>query len=114
MGIRSKMWLLVAVSLVLTAVATLWLRIYAMRRELVDRSMRSAHEVAEELVDSLERLEANAADADLALLINNTIDRHANIQRLQLLVDRETPSSPSFRIVAPRGEQLQITRVAPL
>jgi two-component system, NtrC family, sensor kinase len=114
MGIRTKVWLLVALSLLGTAVATLWLRIYAMRRDLVLQSQQSARAVAEELVESFERLEANADDADLALIINNAIYRHSHIQRLQLLVHRETTSSPSYRILAPRGEQVQISPVPPL
>src|SRR2546423_9659441 len=104
MGIRTKVWLLVAISVALTAGATWWVRIYAMRRELLKQSEQSAREVATELVHTLERLSPDAEDRDLAITLNSFLSRHARIQRLQLLVDRETATNPSFRIVAPRGE----------
>src|SRR3954452_3694065 len=112
MRIRTKVWVLVTFSVVLTAGATLWARIYAMRRELTRQSEQSAREVANELVQALERLGPEAEDRDLALMVNMYLYRHARIQRLQLLVDREASSSPSFNIVAPRGEQVQINRLA--
>jgi signal transduction histidine kinase len=110
MRIRTKVWLLVAVSVAVTAGLTLWAHIYLMRRELLHRSEQAARDVAAELVASLERLSPDAEDRDLAMVLNNMINRHTSIQRLQLRVDRDTSSSPSFRIVAPRGEQMQINR----
>src|SRR6185295_17830780 len=53
-------------------------------------------------------------DRDLALTVQTYLYRFPQIQRVQLLVDRETSASPSFRIVAPRGEQVQINRTPTL
>lgn len=110
MRIRTKVWLLVAASVAITAGATFLLRIYAMRTELKAQAQTSAEEIAHDVQQALERFEADAEDRDLALVLTNYMQRHPRIQRLQLLVDREA-ASPSFRIVAPRGEAPEITRL---
>ena len=110
MRIRTKVWLLVALSVVLTAGVTMGVRVYFMRRELLAQSEELGRAVANELVFALEHLGPDVEDRDLALTVQTYLYRFSQIQRLQLLVDRETSASPSFRIVAPRGEQLQINR----
>ncbi len=115
MTIRSKVWVLVAVSAAVTAAATLWVRIYAMRRELTRQAQASADETADDIKQSLERLEPEAEERDYAISLASYINRHPRIQRLQLVVEHDTPSSPpsspSVRIVAPRGESPEITRL---
>jgi two-component system NtrC family sensor kinase len=114
MRIRTKVWLLVAVSVVLTAGVTMGVRIFVMRRALLEQSQGLGRAVANELVSALEHLGPDVEDRDLALTVQTYLYRFPQIQRLQLLVDRETSASPSFRIVAPRGEQLQINRTPTL
>jgi len=109
--IRAKVWVLVAVSAAATAGATLWLRIYAMRRELTRQAQASAEEIAEDIKQNLERFEGEAEERDYAIALSNYINRHPRIQRLQLVVEHEAPSTPSVRIVAPRGEATEITRL---
>jgi signal transduction histidine kinase len=114
MRIRTKVWLLVALSVVLTAGVTMWVRVYFMREALLGESEKLGRSVANELVSALEHLGPDVEDRDLALMVQTYLYRFPQIQRLQLMVDRETSASPSFRIVAPRGEQLQINRSPPL
>jgi two-component system NtrC family sensor kinase len=115
MTIRSKVWLLVAISAAVTAVATLWVRIYAMRSELTRQAQASADEIADDIKQNLERFEPDAEERDYAIALSSYINRHPRIQRLQLVVEPDTtslpPDSPSVRIVAPRGESLEITRL---
>jgi two-component system, NtrC family, sensor kinase len=105
--IRTKVWLLVAVSVIVTAGATFWLRIYAMRRELIRQALASADEIADDIRQTLERFDADAEDRDLAIALSNYINRHPRIQRLQLVIERESAT----RIFAQRGEATEITRL---
>src|SRR6266496_1063652 len=100
MRIRTKVWLLVVGTVVLTACATLWLLHYRMRSELTEQSAKLGRDVANELVLSLQRLNADADDRDLAINMYEFLDRHSRIQHLQLLVDRE---ARPFRIDVPKG-----------
>src|SRR5256885_1429532 len=100
MRIRTKVWLLVVGTVVLSAGATLWLLHYRMRQELTEQSARLGQDVANELVLSLQRLSADADDHDLAITVYEFLDRHQRIQHLRLLVDRE---ARPFRIDAPKG-----------
>jgi two-component system NtrC family sensor kinase len=109
--IRTKVWILVAVTAAATAGATLWVRIYAMRSELTRQAQGSAEEIADDIKQNLERLEPEAEERDYAIALSNYINRHPRIQRLQLVVEHDAPSSPSVRIVAPRGEATEITRL---
>jgi Signal transduction histidine kinase len=113
--IRAKVWILVAASAAVTAGATLWVRIYAMRSELTRQAQSSADEIADDIKQSLERFEPEAEERDYAIALSNYINRHPRIQRLQLVVEHDAPSSPpsspSVRIVAPRGEATEITRL---
>ncbi|MBN2577194.1 MAG: HAMP domain-containing histidine kinase [Deltaproteobacteria bacterium] len=115
MTIRSKVWLLVAVTAAATAGVTLWVRIYAMRAELTRQAQSSAEEIADDIKQNLERFDPDAEERDYAIALSNYINRHPRIQRLQLMVEHDTPSSPptspSVRIVAPRGESPEITRL---
>jgi signal transduction histidine kinase len=116
--IRAKVWVLVAASAAVTAGATLWVRIYAMRSELTRQAQSSADEIADDIKQNLERFEPEAEERDYAIALSNYINRHPRIQRLQLVVEHDTPSSPpsspSVRIVAPRGEAPEITRLTHL
>ncbi len=107
MTIRTKVWLLVAVSVIVTTGATFFLRIYAMRRELMRQAMASADEIADDIRQNLERLDAEAEDRDLAITLSNYINRYSRIQRLQLVIDREGAT----RINAQRGDPTEITRL---
>ena len=107
MTIRTKVWLLVAVSVLVTAGATYWLRIYAMRRELTRQALASADEIADDIRQTLERFDADAEDRDLAIALSNYTDRHPRIQRLQLVIERESAT----RIFKERGEATEITRL---
>ena len=114
MTIRGKVWILVAASAAVTAGATLWVRIYAMRSELTRQAQSSADEIADDIKQNLERFEPDAEERDYAIALSNYINRHPRIQRLQLVVEHDAPSSPSVRIVAPRGEATEITRLPSL
>jgi len=106
--IRTKVWLLVAVSVFVTAGATFWLRIYAMRRELLRQALASADEIADDIKQTLERFDADAEDRDLAIALSNNINRHPRIQRLQLVIEREGAT----RILTQRGDTTpEITRL---
>jgi len=105
--IRTKVWLLVAVSVIVTAGATFWLRIYAMRRELIRQALASADEIADDIKQTFERFDTDAEDRDLAIALSNYINRHPRIQRLQLVIERESAT----RIFAQRGEATEITRL---
>jgi signal transduction histidine kinase len=105
--IRTRVWLLVAVSVIVTAGATFLLRIYAMRRELMRQAMASANEIADDIRQTLERLDTDAEDRDLAIILSNSVDRHSRIQRLQLVIERESAT----RINAQRGDPTEITRL---
>jgi signal transduction histidine kinase len=107
-------WILVAASAAVTAGATLWVRIYAMRSELTRQAQSSADEIADDIKQNLERFEPDAEERDYAIALSNYINRHPRIQRLQLVVEHDAPSSPSVRIVAPRGEATEITRLPSL
>ncbi len=111
MTIRTKVWLLVVVSVLLTAGATFWLRIYAMRRELIRQALTAGDEIADDIKQSLERLDEDTDDRDLAITLSNYINRHPRIQRLQLNIEREADAASAVRIVAPRGEATEITRL---
>jgi two-component system, NtrC family, sensor kinase len=113
--IRAKVWILVAATAAVTAGATLWVRIYAMRVELTRQAQSSADEIADDIKQNLERFEPDAEERDYAITLSNYINRHPRIQRLQLVVEHDapssTPNSPSVRIVAPRGQSPEITRL---
>ena len=111
MTIRAKVWALVAVSVAATAAVTLWVRIYAMRSELLRQAKSSAEEIGDDIKQNLERFEADAEERDYAIALTNQMNRHPRIQRLQLVVEHEAPSLPSVSIVAPRGEATQINRL---
>jgi hypothetical protein len=68
--IRAKVWILVAASAALTAAVTLWVRIYAMRTELTRQAQASADEIAEDIKQSLERLEPDAEERDYAITLS--------------------------------------------
>jgi signal transduction histidine kinase len=109
--IRAKVWILVAATAAVTAGATLWVRIYAMRSELTRQAQASADEIADDIKQNLERFDADTEERDYAIALDSYIKLHARIQRLQLVVEHDAPSSPSVRIVAPRGEATEITRL---
>ena len=115
MTIRAKVWVLVAATAAVTAGATLWVRIYAMRTELTLQAQSSADEIADDIKQNLERFEPEAEERDYAIALSSYINRHPRIQRLQLVVEHDAPTSapgsPSVRIVAPRGEATEITRL---
>jgi two-component system, NtrC family, sensor kinase len=110
--IRAKVWILVAATAAVTAGATLWVRIYAMRSELTRQAQASADEIADDIKQNLERFDADTEERDYAIALDSYIKLHPRIQRLQLVVEHDAPSSPSVRIVAPRGEATEITRLA--
>jgi signal transduction histidine kinase len=114
MRIRTKVWLLVVTAVVLTACGSLWVLRYGMRHELTTQSTKLGWEVANELVLSLQGLSVEAEDRDLAITVYGFLQRHSRIQHLQLLVEREAPTSRSFRIDAPKGSsQPEISPLGP-
>src|SRR6202142_619976 len=78
-----------------------------MRRELTRQALASADEIADDIRQTLERFDADAEDRDLAIALSNYINRHPRIQRLQLVIERESAT----RIFAQRGEATEITRL---
>ena len=107
MTIRTKVWLLVAVSVIVTAGATYWMRIYFLHRALIQQAIASADEIADDIRQTLERFDADVEDRDLAIALSNYTDRHPRIQRLQLVIERESAT----RIAAQRGDATEITRL---
>lgn len=114
MTIRTKVWILVAVSAALTATATLWIRMYFMRSELNRQAQGQAEEAITEIKKSLEQFEPDSEERDYAIALSNYINRHPRIHRLELFVKNDSPSAVSLRIVAPRGEATEITRLPSL
>ncbi len=109
MTIRTKTWLLMAVSVALTVGVASWLRPYVTRRVFIQDAKEAAEDLAKDLVEDLESFEADADDRDLAHKLHGYLSRHRRILRLDLYVERETTS----RIVAEGGEPLpEITRLA--
>lgn len=109
MTIRTKVWLLVVLSVAVTAGATFWLRTFAMRRQLTLQAQQAAQEVAQDVARAAEGLEIDDLERDLALLVDSNLRTHARIYRLEIGVERD-PQSPSFRVTTQRGEDPQITR----
>ena len=110
------MWVIVAASAAVTAGAALWVRIYAMRSELTRQAQSSAEEIADDIKQGLERFGPEAGERDYATALSNYVKDHPRIQRLQLVFEHDAPSSlpssPSVRIVAPHGEDPEITRLS--
>lgn len=109
MRIRTKVWLLVALSVVLTAGIMSEVRIYAMRLALVKQSQDAANELADDIRQALERLDADVEDQQLALTLNDYVQGHPRIQRLELFVKSEAAQA-AVHIEAPRGQRPVVDR----
>ena len=114
MTIRTKVWLLVAISAAVTATITLWIRMYAMHVELTQQAHFQASETIKEIKQRLEKLDSESEEMDYAIALADSITLHPRIQRLQLVLDQDAPQSASVRIVAPRGQTPEITRLPSL
>src|SRR5688572_8812755 len=112
MTVRTKVWLLVAGSVGLTAAAWVGLHSFFLRRELTGQAMAAGDDVAKQIVEALAALDAEADDTDLEHVIATFMSRHARIQLVELHVEREDMGS-SVNIVAPRGDRPEIRRLGP-
>jgi len=113
MSLRTKIWLLVAVSVAITVGVASVLRAYVNRQQIVAQAESAARELAHDIAEDLKSLDEDAGDAELALKLHSHLSRHQRIQRLDLNVEREA-STPSSRIALRRGERPEITRLASL
>jgi signal transduction histidine kinase len=109
--IRTKIWL-IAVSVAVTVGVASWGRMYLTRARIITDAQTSAEELAHDIAEDLKSVEADADDRDLEEKLLGYLNRHSRIVRLDLYVYREA-STPSSRIVAPRGDRPEITRFAP-
>ena len=111
MTIRTKIWL-IAVSVAVTVGVASWGRMFLTRNRIIKDSQTSAQELAHDIADDLKSLPPDADDRALEEKLLGYLNRHTKIVRLDLYVYREA-STPSSRIVAPRGDRPEITRFAP-
>jgi two-component system NtrC family sensor kinase len=109
--IRTKIWL-IAVSVAVTVGVTSWGRMFLTRNRIIKDEQTSAEELAHDIVEDLKSVPPEADDRDLEEKLLGYLNRHTRIVRLDLYVYREA-STPSSRIVAPRGDRPEITRFAP-
>jgi hypothetical protein len=109
--IRTKIWL-IAVSVAVTVGVASWGRMFLTRNRIIKDSQTSAQELAHDIADDLKSLPPDADDRALEEKLLGYLNRHTKIVRLDLYVYREA-STPSSRIVAPRGDRPEITRFAP-
>jgi signal transduction histidine kinase len=82
------------------------------RNRIIKDAQASAEELAHDIAEDLKSVQADADDRDLEEKLLGYLNRHSRIVRLDLYVYREA-STPSSRIVAPRGDRPEITRFAP-
>ncbi len=111
MTIRTKIWL-IAVSVAVTVGVASWGRMFLTRNRIIKDEQTSAEELAHDIVEDLKSVPPEADDRDLEEKLLGYLNRHTRIVRLDLYVYREA-STPSSRIVAPRGDRPEITRFAP-
>ncbi len=111
MTIRTKIWL-IAVSVAVTVGVASWGRMFLTRNRIIKDAQASAEELAHDIVEDLKSVPPDADDRDLEEKLLGYLNRHTRIVRLDLYVYREA-STPSSRIVAPRGDRPEITRFAP-
>jgi signal transduction histidine kinase len=104
MTVRSKVWLVVALSAAATAVGAYVLRTWAMRSELLAQSRQAAREIWDDIAHALGGLGPEASDHEFAIVLHRYLDRHPRIQRLHLVVEGKSA------IDYPRGEQPFVTR----
>jgi signal transduction histidine kinase len=109
--IRTKIWL-IAVTVAVTVGVASWGRMYLTRNRIIKDAQTSAEELAHDIVEDLKSVPPDADDRDLEEKLLGYLNRHTRIVRLDLYVYREA-STPSSRIVAPRGDRPEITRFAP-
>ena len=111
MTIRTKIWL-IAVSVAVTVGVASWGRMFLTRNRIIKDAQTSAEELGHDIVEDLKSVPPDADDRDLEEKLLGYLNRHSRIVRLDLYVYREA-STPSSRIVAPRGDRPEITRFAP-
>jgi two-component system, NtrC family, sensor kinase len=109
--IRTKIWL-IAVSVAVTVGVASWGRMFLTRNRIIKDAQTSAEELGHDIVEDLKSVPPDADDRDLEEKLLGYLNRHTRIVRLDLYVYREA-STPSSRIVAPRGDRPEITRFAP-
>jgi signal transduction histidine kinase len=109
--IRTKIWL-IAVTVAVTVGVASWGRMFLTRNRIIKDAQASAEELAHDIVEDLKSVPPDADDRDLEEKLLGYLNRHTRIVRLDLYVYREA-STPSSRIVAPRGDRPEITRFAP-
>ena len=112
MTIRTKIWL-IAVSVAVAVGVASFGRMSLTRNRILQDAQASAEELAHDIAEYLKSVPPDADDRDLEEKLLGYLNRHSRIVRLDLYVYREA-STPSSRIVAPRGDRPEITRFAPL
>jgi hypothetical protein len=110
MTIRTKIWL-IAVSVGVAVGAASWGHLYLTRARIIADAQTSAEELAQDIAEDLESVDADAGDRDLEEKLLGYLNRHSRIVGLDLYFYREG-DPPSSGIVAPRGERPEITRFA--
>jgi signal transduction histidine kinase len=109
--IRTKIWL-IAVSVAVASGVASFGRMSLTRNRIIKDAQASAEELAHDIAEDLKSVQADADDRDLEEKLLGYLNRHTRIARLDLYVYREA-TTPSSRIVAPRGDRPEITRFAP-
>ena len=111
MTIRTKIGL-IAGSLAVTVGVAWWGCMYLTRARIIADAQTSADELAHDIAEDLESVEADADDRELEGKLLGYLVRHSSIVGLNLNVHRED-YNPSSRLVAARGDGPEITRPAP-
>jgi signal transduction histidine kinase len=109
--IRTKIWL-ISVSVAVAVGVSSFGRMSLTRNRIIRDAQTSAEELAHDIAEDLKSVQADADDRDLEEKLLGYLNRHSRIVRLDLYVYREA-TTPSSRIVAPRGDRPEITRFAP-
>ena len=111
MTIRTKTWL-IAVS-ALTVLLSSGVRLYLTQARIIKEAQTSAEELAHDIAEDLKSVEPEADDHKYEEKLLGYLTRHSRIVGLDLRVYREA-DTPTSRIVGPRGDRPESTRIAPL
>ncbi len=109
MTIRTKVWLLVALSATIMAGA-LWILTFYLRDILTRQDRQAADEIADDIAHALGELAPDPDEQEFATVLHNYLARHTRIQRIYLLVEQKR-TGPSLSIVYPRGDNPEIQRL---
>jgi hypothetical protein len=98
---RVKVWLIVSIVAVPAGAVMLLVCNQVMRNQLRREAQASANEIADAIALDLEHLPPVAQERAYAVELSGYINRHARIQRLQLVADDGAPGSSPMPAAKP-------------